>query len=104
MKSPKSICIQFLRPKEVGGYMKRADWSRFEKSYSVLQAFKYEAIPYRYLLLGTMTTEKVCLSSAGCNFSDAFAITCLAWVPEFGLRSLWYYNVYVNWLTTGLIA
>jgi len=38
----KGICTRFPRPKEVGGYMKGADWSRFEKSYSVLQAFNYE--------------------------------------------------------------
>lgn len=38
----KGICTRFARPKEVGGYMKGADRSRFEKSYSVLQAFKYE--------------------------------------------------------------
>jgi hypothetical protein len=40
----KGICTRFLRPKEVGGYMKGADWSRFEKSYSVLQAFNYEVV------------------------------------------------------------
>jgi hypothetical protein len=34
----KGICTRFPRPKEVGGYMKGADWSRFEKSNSVLQA------------------------------------------------------------------
>ena len=38
----KGICTRFPRPKEVGGYMKGTDWSRFEKSYSVLQAFHYE--------------------------------------------------------------
>ena len=45
--------------------MKRADWSRFEKSYSVLQAFNYEVALCRYLLLGTMTTEKDCFSICG---------------------------------------
>ena len=65
INSPKGICTQLSRPKEVGGYMKRADWSRFEKSYSVLQAFNYEVALCRYLLLGTMTTEKDCFSICG---------------------------------------
>jgi hypothetical protein len=40
----KGICTQFPRPKEVGGYMKGAVWSRFEKSYSVLQASHDELV------------------------------------------------------------
>ena len=33
----KGNCTLISRPKEVGGYMKRADWSRVEKSYSVFR-------------------------------------------------------------------
>lgn len=64
-KSTKDICTRFSRPKEVGGYMKRADWSRFEKSNNVLQAFNYDVTHCRYLVLGTMTTEKDCFSICG---------------------------------------